>query len=122
MANANRVHVQQRRTSTGVFAGEVQDGTHTDISGPCLLRHRHPNSRTEDCPLSAPERGSGVRFSMDLALNETQQMLRNTARDFMAREAPREAVVALQKSETGFRPEVWETAAGLGWLGMLVPE
>jgi alkylation response protein AidB-like acyl-CoA dehydrogenase len=59
---------------------------------------------------------------MDLALNETQQMLRNTARDFMAREAPREAVVALQKSETGFRPEVWETAAGLGWLGMLVPE
>ncbi len=58
---------------------------------------------------------------MDLSLTETQQMLKQTARDFMEREAPREAIVALQRSETGFRPEVWETAARLGWLGMLIP-
>lgn len=58
---------------------------------------------------------------MDLALTETQQLLRHTAQDFMAREAPREAIVALQRSETGLRPEVWQTAAGLGWLGMLIP-
>src|SRR3990172_5600598 len=48
-------------------------------------------------------------------------MLQQAARDFMAREAPREAVVAQQKSETGFRPEVWAMAAELGWLGMLIP-
>jgi alkylation response protein AidB-like acyl-CoA dehydrogenase len=58
---------------------------------------------------------------MDLALTETQRMLQQTARDFMEREAPKEAIIALQRSETGYRPEVWETAARLGWLGMLIP-
>ena len=59
---------------------------------------------------------------MDLALTETQQMLRGSVHAFMEREAPREAIVALQRSETGFRPEVWEAAAGLGWTGMLIPQ
>ena len=58
---------------------------------------------------------------MDLSLNESQQMLQRVVRDFMEREAPKEAIVALQDSDTGFRPEVWETAASLGWLGMLIP-
>ena len=58
---------------------------------------------------------------MDLTLTEAQRMLQQAARDFMTREAPREAIVALQKSETGFRPEVWAMAAELGWLGMLIP-
>ncbi len=59
---------------------------------------------------------------MDLSLTETQRMIQESAREFMEREAPREAIVGLQRSETGFRPEVWETAAELGWLGMLIPE
>ena len=58
---------------------------------------------------------------MDLTLSEAQRMLQQAVRDFMAREAPREAIVAQQKSETGFRPEVWAMAAELGWLGMLIP-
>src|SRR5947209_11070543 len=58
---------------------------------------------------------------MDLALNDSQQMLQRVARDFVEREAPRDAITALQDSETGFRPELWETAASLGWLGMLIP-
>src|SRR3990172_10981533 len=48
-------------------------------------------------------------------------MLQQAARDFLAREAPREAIVAQQRSETGFRQEVWAMAAELGWLGMLIP-
>src|SRR3989304_2540182 len=48
-------------------------------------------------------------------------MLQQAARDFLAREAPREAIVAQQRSETGFRQEVWAMAAELGWLGMLLP-
>src|SRR5436305_11661489 len=58
---------------------------------------------------------------MDLSLTESQQMLKNTARSFMEREAPKELLVALQGSETGLGEGWWETAARLGWLGMLIP-
>lgn len=58
---------------------------------------------------------------MDLSLTESQQMLKNTARSFLEREAPKDVIVALQRSETGFTPELWNTAAQLGWLGMLIP-
>jgi alkylation response protein AidB-like acyl-CoA dehydrogenase len=58
---------------------------------------------------------------MDLSLTESQRMLKNTARDFMTREVPKDVIVGLQRSETGYRPEMWETAAELGWLGMVVP-
>jgi len=59
---------------------------------------------------------------MDLKLTEAQQMIRAAAEDFLAREAPRETIVALQDSETGLPDGLWRTAAELGWLGMLVPE
>ncbi len=59
---------------------------------------------------------------MDLSLTETQQMLRRTAQEFMAREAPREVIVAAQGDESGCAPETWRAAADLGWLGMLIPE
>lgn len=58
---------------------------------------------------------------MDLALNETQQMLKNTVRDFMEREAPKDVIVALRESATGYQPQTWQKMAGLGWLGMLIP-
>jgi alkylation response protein AidB-like acyl-CoA dehydrogenase len=58
---------------------------------------------------------------MDLSLSEAQRMLQQAARDFLAREAPRASIVELQGSETGLRAEVWQTAAELGWLGMLIP-
>src|SRR5215813_6511724 len=59
---------------------------------------------------------------MDLALTESQELLRNTARSFMERESPRDAVVAMQKAESSLDPEVWRKAAALGWLGMLIPD
>ena len=58
---------------------------------------------------------------MDLSLTESQKMLKDTARSFMEREAPKDAIVAWQRSETGYSPELWETASRLGWLGILIP-
>jgi alkylation response protein AidB-like acyl-CoA dehydrogenase len=59
---------------------------------------------------------------MDLGLTETQEMLKRAAQDFLAGEAPREAIVAMQKSAEGLPPDVWRAAAELGWLGILIPE
>lgn len=58
---------------------------------------------------------------MDLSLSESQQMLKQVARSFMEREAPKDAITALQRSETGVQPELWQQAADLGWLGLLIP-
>ena len=59
---------------------------------------------------------------MDLALTDAQEMLRAAARTFMEREAPRHAIVALQRAEGSLVPELWRKASELGWLGILVPE
>jgi len=43
---------------------------------------------------------------MDLALTESQEMLRTSARSFMAREAPKDVIVGLELAESGFLPEL----------------
>jgi alkylation response protein AidB-like acyl-CoA dehydrogenase len=58
---------------------------------------------------------------MDLALTESQEMLRTTARSFMEREAPTDVVVGLQKGDSSLAPDLWRKAAQLGWLGILIP-
>src|SRR4030095_209406 len=58
---------------------------------------------------------------MDLALTESQEMLRTTARTFMEREAPVDVVVGLQKAESSLDPDLWAKAARLGWLGTVLP-
>src|SRR3989442_257370 len=58
--------------------------------------------------------------SMDLALTESQEMLRSTARNFMEREAPVDVVVGLQKLESSLASDLWK-AARLGWLGIVIP-
>ena len=58
---------------------------------------------------------------MDLALTESQEMLRTAARTFMEREAPVDVVVSLQKAESSLEPGLWRKAAQLGWLGILIP-
>jgi len=59
---------------------------------------------------------------MDLALTESQEMLRSAARSFVEREAPRHTIVALQRAESSLVPDLWQKASELGWLGMLIPE
>jgi len=58
---------------------------------------------------------------MDLALTESQEMLRSTARNFMEREAPVDVVVGLQKLESSLASDLWRKAARLGWLGIVIP-
>jgi alkylation response protein AidB-like acyl-CoA dehydrogenase len=58
---------------------------------------------------------------MDLALSESQEMLRTAARSFMQREAPTDVVVGLQKADSSVEPGLWRKAAQLGWLGILIP-
>lgn len=58
---------------------------------------------------------------MDLSLTESQQMLKNTVRAFMDRETPKDVLVGLQQSPTGYDQRTWEAAADLGWLGLLIP-
>jgi alkylation response protein AidB-like acyl-CoA dehydrogenase len=59
---------------------------------------------------------------MDLSLTEQQELLKNTARDFMERECSRDTLLELEETETGYSDELWQKAAEIGWLGMLVPE
>lgn len=59
---------------------------------------------------------------MDLSLTESQEMLRNTARDFVEREFPTAVAQELDKSEAGFSPDLWRKMAELGWVGMILPE
>jgi alkylation response protein AidB-like acyl-CoA dehydrogenase len=58
---------------------------------------------------------------VDLTLTESQELLKASARSFMAREAPKDLIVDLEGSPSGVVPEVWDKACALGWLGMLIP-
>ena len=59
---------------------------------------------------------------MDLGLNEFQQMLRNSAREFLEAECPTSYVRDMEQDERGYSPEVWSAMAGMGWLGLVFPE
>ena len=59
---------------------------------------------------------------MDLALDETQQMLKNSARDFLSRECQSEVVRAMETEERGYSPELWDQMVTLGWTGLPFPE
>ena len=59
---------------------------------------------------------------MDLTLTEDQTMLKRTVADFVKREAPPTSITGWLQDGVGYIPELFQTAADLGWLGMLVPE
>ena len=61
-------------------------------------------------------------MGIDLTLTESQEMLRKTALDFMQRDAPKEVVQRLQETDTGCTDELWQKAADMGWLGIIIPE
>ena len=58
---------------------------------------------------------------MDLGLNETQQMLKNSARDFLAAECPTSYVRDMERDERGYTPQMWDALAEMGWLGLALP-
>jgi alkylation response protein AidB-like acyl-CoA dehydrogenase len=59
---------------------------------------------------------------MDFGFNEDQEMLRSSARDFLAKECPMTYVRQMMDDERGFRDGIWKQMADLGWMGLVVPE
>ena len=59
---------------------------------------------------------------MDLALNEEQLMLRDSARRYLAEVCPRDTMIEIQDSEEGYSAEIWQAMAEMGWMGLTIPE
>jgi len=59
---------------------------------------------------------------MDFAFSEEQEMLRRSARDFLAKECPPKLVRGLLKGEDAYDPALWKKVAGLGWTALGIPE
>ena len=59
---------------------------------------------------------------MDLGLTETQEILKTTAADFVQQEYDKDTLIELEMTPTGMTSELFRKAAGLGWLGVLIPE
>jgi acyl-CoA dehydrogenase len=61
---------------------------------------------------------------MALVLNEEQRMLQNSAREFLASNAPVTALRELRdtRDATGYAPELWQQMTELGWAGIILPE
>ena len=58
---------------------------------------------------------------MDLSLTENQEMIKNSARDFIQREYPKGVLLDLDKRETSHNPELWDKITDIGWLGIVIP-
>ena len=61
---------------------------------------------------------------MALVLDEQQRLLRDTAREFLAGNAPVAALRKLrdQRDPLGYAPELWQQMAELGWAAIILPE
>ena len=59
---------------------------------------------------------------MDYSLSEQQEMLKKSARDFLASESPKSLVRQLTTDGKGFSPQLYAKMAELGWLGLNFPE
>lgn len=61
-------------------------------------------------------------MSLDLSLNENEEMLKNTALSFLEREVPKDVMMELHDSDTGYTADIWQKVADMGWLGIIIPE
>lgn len=59
---------------------------------------------------------------MDFKLNETQEMFKKVAADFVKAEVPSHKMTVWYRDKETFQPDIYKKAAELGWLGMLIPE
>ena len=48
---------------------------------------------------------------MDLGLSEEQELLKNSAREFLEKECPEEHVRAMEEDEKGYSPTLWKKMA-----------
>ncbi len=61
---------------------------------------------------------------MALVLNEEQRFLQDSAREFLAANAPVESLRTLRddRDALGYCPEIWQKMAELGWASIILPE
>ena len=59
---------------------------------------------------------------MDLDFTEEQDMLRNSAREFLVTECDKTKVREIEESDEGYSTEIWAKMADLGWQGLMIPE
>lgn len=59
---------------------------------------------------------------MDLLLNDTQEMIRDGARRFLADSLDPDTVRDVEATADGFMTEIWAQMAELGWTGLALPE
>ena len=61
---------------------------------------------------------------MSLVLNEEQRLLRETARDFLAANAPVSALRKLrdERDPLGYSTQLWQQMVELGWASIILPE
>ena len=58
---------------------------------------------------------------MDFTLSEEQEMLRKSARDFLADKCPKSYLRLMETDEKDYSPALWKEIAGLGWQGLAIP-
>ena len=59
---------------------------------------------------------------MDLGFNETQQMLKNSAREFLSQECPHSLVREMEQDPKGYPDQLWKSIVDLGWTGIAFPQ
>jgi alkylation response protein AidB-like acyl-CoA dehydrogenase len=59
---------------------------------------------------------------LDFAFSEEQEMLRRSAREFLAKECSTKVVRRLMESADGYDQALWKKIADLGWTALGIPE
>ncbi len=59
---------------------------------------------------------------MDFGFSEEQEMLRQSARQFLETECAMPYVRKMMEDDTGYAAEQWKRMADLGWMGLIFPE
>ncbi len=59
---------------------------------------------------------------MDFGFSEEQEMLRQSARQFLETECAMTYVRKMMDDDTGYSEEQWKKMADLGWMGLIFPE
>lgn len=59
---------------------------------------------------------------MDFGFSEEQELLRQSAADFLSKECPMTYVRQMMEDEHGYADELWTKMAELGWMGLIFPE
>jgi alkylation response protein AidB-like acyl-CoA dehydrogenase len=59
---------------------------------------------------------------MDVLLNDDENLIVDSAREFLTNECPTKLVRAMEADPLGYSKELWAKVAELGWQGMCMPE